>query len=209
MSRPVEPTPEGQEPVVIKVNDKRRVADDGAPRPQAAKPPAEPASSSGPRAAEVERLTLELEAARRRVNELAQAYQAGERDREEFKQRLTRERERLLDVEKGNVAVALLEAVDELELCLASATDVPMGKGVKLIRDGLLRKVEALGVERVELFLTQFDPALAEAAAMELTGAETEHGRVVKVLEPCYRLNGRVIRPGRVTVARYVKPAEA
>ncbi len=205
MSQPVEPTPEGQQPVVIKVNDKRRVSEDGAPRPAAAKPPASPEAGG----AELERLTLELEAARRRVNELALAYQAGERDREEFKQRLTRERERLLDVEKGNVALALLEAVDELELCLANATDVPMAQGVKLIRDGLLKKIDALGLERVELYLSAFDPTLAEAAAMELTAAETEHGRVVKVLQPCYRLNGRVIRPGRVKVARYVKPAEA
>ena len=50
---------------------------------------------------ELQQLTEQLELAHKRVNELAHAVQAGERDREEFKQRLTRERERMLDVERG------------------------------------------------------------------------------------------------------------
>src|SRR5829696_4520936 len=50
---------------------------------------------------ERQRLEEELAAARRRVDELARAYQAVSQDREEFKQRLTRERERMLDVERG------------------------------------------------------------------------------------------------------------
>ena len=61
----------------------------------------------GPQAAvdaERQRLEAELEAARRRVDELARAYQEVNKDREEFKQRLTRERERMIDVERGNVA---------------------------------------------------------------------------------------------------------
>src|SRR5690349_18890790 len=72
---------------------------------------------------EVQKLRKELEAAYRRVDELARAIQAGERDREDFKKRLTRERERMIDVEKGNVAQILLEAVDELDLSLQSAGD--------------------------------------------------------------------------------------
>src|SRR5512146_2546176 len=64
---------------------------------------------------ERQRLEAELDSARRRVDELARAYQALNKDREEFKQRLTRERERMLDVERGNVAQTLLEAVDELD----------------------------------------------------------------------------------------------
>lgn len=44
--------------------------------------------------------------------------QAGERDREEFKQRQARERERMIDVEKGNIVVVLVEVVDEFDLCL-------------------------------------------------------------------------------------------
>lgn len=158
---------------------------------------------------EVQQLTEQLEAAHKRVNELAHAVQAGERDRAEFKQRLSRERERMLDVEKGKVAVTLLEAVDQLDLCLQSADDSALARGVKLIRESILKQAEAVGIERVELAGRPFDPNFAEASDMEITPVEEEDGRVVLVLKACYQLNGRVIRPGVVRVAKYVKAASA
>lgn len=158
---------------------------------------------------EVQLLTQQLQAAHKRVNELAHAVQAGERDRTEFKERLTRERERMLDVEKGKVAVTLLEAVDQLDLCLQAADSSPLAKGVQLIRESILKQAEAVGIERVELAGHPFDPNLAEASDMELTTTPEEDGRVVLVLKAAYQLNGRVIRPGVVRVAKYVKAASA
>ncbi len=151
----------------------------------------------------------EVERLRARVNELAHALQAGERDREEFKQRQARERERMIDVEKGNIAVTLIEAVDELDLALGQADGSPFAQGVKLVRDNLMKRAEALGIERVELVGLPYDPNLAEAADMEMTTTEAEDGRVSAVLKAAYQLKGRVIRPGQVRVAKYVKPAQA
>lgn len=158
---------------------------------------------------EIQRLSQELASAHKRVNELAYALQAGERDREEFKQRLSRERERMIDVEKGKVAGTLLEAVDQLDLCLQSTDDSPLAKGVRLIRDSILKQAEAIGIERLELVGKSFDPNLAEATDMDITADENEDGKVVQVLKACYQLNGRVIRPGMVKVAKYVKAASA
>ena len=158
---------------------------------------------------QVQQLTEQLEVAHKRVNELARAVQAGDRDREEFKQRLTRERERMLDVEKGKVAVTLLEAVDQLDLCLQAADNSALAQGVRLIREGILKKAEATGIERVELMGMPFDPNLAEASDMDVTPVEADDGRVMTVHKACYQLNGRVIRPGVVKVARYIKPASA
>lgn len=161
---------------------------------------------------EVQRLNEQLHAAHKRVNELAHALQAGERDRLEFKQRLTRERDRILDTEKGNVASILLDAVDQLDRCLqaaAAAAASPLAKGVQLIRESMLKQAESIGVERVELLGTAFDPNLAEATDMEVTPLEAEDRKVIAVLKACYQLKGRVIRPGVVKVAKYVKPAAA
>ncbi|PZR10239.1 MAG: nucleotide exchange factor GrpE [Archangium gephyra] len=158
---------------------------------------------------EVERLRAELAAAHKRVNELAHAIQAGERDREEFKQRQARERERMIDVEKGNIAVALLEAVDQLDLSLQSADGSPFAQGVKLIRDSLLKRAESIGIERVELVGRPYDPNLAEATDMEITASEAEDGTVSAVLKACYQLKGRTIRPGMVRVSKFVKPVQA
>ena len=163
----------------------------------------------------VEELTKQLHASHKRVNELAYALQAGERDREQFKERLTRERERMLDVEKGKIGVALVEAIDQLELSLQSADDSPLARGVKLIREGLLKQAEGLGIERVELLGKPYDPNLAEANDMEMTTNPDDDGKVTGVLKAAYQLKGssssvaRVIRAGVVRVAKYVKAAHA
>jgi molecular chaperone GrpE len=201
----------------VRVNDRRRFDTDGNPRQPAedqqpeqqaaAQPPECPAAEGSD--AEIARLQAELEAARRRVDELARAIQAGERDREGFKERLTRERERMADVEKGNIARTLLEAVDELDLCLNQADDSALAQGVRLIRDGILQKLAALGVERVQMAGKPYDPNLAEAVDMELTADPEEDQSVVVEIRPAYRLKERIIREGRVKVARYVKPADA
>lgn len=159
--------------------------------------------------AKVAQLEVELAASRKRVDELARAYQAAEKDREEFKQRVTRERERMLDVEKGEVAVVLIEAIDQLELSLQGQADSPIAQGVKLIRDNLLKALERRGVKRVDLVGQPYDPNLAEATDMEVTTDEAADQTVSAMLSAAYQLKERVIRPGRVRVAKYVKPASA
>jgi molecular chaperone GrpE len=160
---------------------------------------------------ERQRLEAELDASRRRVDQLARAYQDLNKDREEFKQRLTRERERMLDVERGNVATTLLEAIDDLDRCLSmSAQDnSPLAQGVRMIRDGLLSKVQATGIERIQVVGQPYDPNTAEATDMELTTEPSEDQKVVAEIRAGYRLKERIIRPARVKVAKYVAPAQA
>ena len=152
--------------------------------------------------------TRALEAAHRRINELAQAFQELERDRENYRIRLAREREQLLDVERGEVALALLEAIDDLERALAKTDDTPLAKGVRQIRDGLLKKAGGLGIDRLHLIGKAFDPGLAEAVDVEITLDPSEDKLVTEELRAGYRLKDRVIRPARVRVARYVEPLD-
>ena len=156
-----------------------------------------------------DRLLEELAAARKRIDELARAYQAGEKDREDFKQRLTRERERMLDVEKAEVALTLIEAIDELDMCLEMDDDSKLYEGVKLIRDKMSKKLESKGIERVDLSGLPFDPQLAEAVDIEVTTEPEQDGMITQVVRAAYRLKGKVIRPGKVKVARYIEPAQA
>ncbi|MBU8897016.1 nucleotide exchange factor GrpE [Corallococcus sp. H22C18031201] len=157
------------------------------------------------------RLQAELDASRRRVDELARAYQALNKDREEFKQRLTRERERMIDVERGDVAVTLLEAIDELDRALNAGGEdgSALAQGVRMIRDSLLRKVQAAGIERLQVVGQPYDPNLAEAADMEITPVPEDDQKVVAEVRAGYRLKDRIIRPARVKVAKYIPPANA
>jgi molecular chaperone GrpE len=160
--------------------------------------------------ADVSSLQAELEQSRRRVDELARAYQTLTAEREEFKQRLSRERDRLLDVERGEVAQLLLDVVDELDLCVnAAAPDAPLAKGVRLIRDGVLAKLQGTGVERLQVVGLPFDPRVAEASDMEVVADPNADQRMTGEVRAGYRLKDRVIRPARVRVAKYVKPADA
>lgn len=185
--------------------------------PEASAPPEEAAAQQEPAAAapgdaERQRLETELEATRRRLDELARAYQSLDKDREEFKQRLTRERERMIDVERGNVAVTVLEAIDELDRCLSMSgaeANSSLGQGVRMIRDGLLAKVQATGIERIQVVGQTYDPNTAEAADMEITPQADHDQRVVAEIRAGYRLKDRIIRPARVKVAKYVPPAQA
>jgi molecular chaperone GrpE len=215
-----------------RVNDRRRFDMDGNPRTQDGTGTQEQAAAPEPVVSQEEtsarqqsapppqaegdperqRLEAELDATRRRVDELARAYQAVNKDREDFKQRLTRERERMIDVERGNVAMALLEAIDELDRCLSMSgqeASSSLGQGVKMIRDGLLTKVQGLGIERLQVVGQPFDPNTAEAADMEITTQPEEDQKVVAEVRAGYRLKERIIRPARVKVAKYIPPAQA
>lgn len=204
----------------IKVHDRRRFDPDGNPRAEVdnggtstpATGSTEPQREArATETAEVQRLRRELEAGHKRIDELARAFQALDRDREDFKQRLTRERERVLEVEKGNLALLLIEVMDELELSLQASGDdqSPLARGVQLIRDGIWKKIQGLGIERVEVMDQPFDPNVAEAADTQLTAEPTEDQKVVAVVRPGYRLKDRIIRPARVKVARYLSPVQA
>lgn len=190
----------------VRVNDKRRFTDEGEPKMN---DDAQPVELDGGSQTQIADLTAQLTAARARVDELARAYQASEQEKVDVRRRLERERDRLIEVDRGEVAVALLEAIDQLELCLSSVKDAALVSGVKLIRDGLLKRAEGLGVERLELLHKPFDPQLAEATDTELTTDLSADGTVSLVVKACYQLKGRVVRAGQVRVARYVAPAHA
>ena len=198
-----------------RVNDKRRYNPDGTPRAGAPETepqtemPSEAAGSSPEAADEVTQLRAELEAARRRVDELARGLQEVMRDWDDFKQRIQRERERMLEVEKGQVAQSLIEAIDELDLSLAADDGSPFAQGVRLIRDKLLQKLASNGIERLALVGRPYDPNAAEAVDIELVGSPAQNDRVLAEQRPAYALRGRVIRPGRVKVGRYLEPAKA
>jgi molecular chaperone GrpE len=162
-----------------------------------------------PAAPDTNRLLEELAAARKRIDELARAYQAAEKDREDFKKRLERERERMIEVEKADVAVTLIEAIDELDLCLRVPEKSALYEGVKLIRDKMLKKLESKGFERVELTDRKFDPNLAEAVDIEVTTNPEHDGLVTELVRAAYVAKGRVVRAGKVKVARYIEPAQA
>ena len=70
------------------------------------------------------------------------------------------------------------------------------------ISTAIFKLLEKEGIERIQAKDQLFDPNLHEAvAAVETESSGATANTVVQVLEPGYRLGGRLLRPARVVVA--------
>ncbi len=120
------------------------------------------------------------------------------------------------DIEAANryglekFASELLPVKDSLELAVHNAG---AGADVKSLREGqqatlqlLSRALEKLGVTVIDPLGEPFDPQRHEAMMTRESGT-AEPNSVLEVVQPGYELNGRLLRPARVIVAR--EPARA
>ncbi len=117
-----------------------------------------------------------------------------------------------LDVEKAHkfalekFAGELLPVIDSLERALELAyrdteTLKPMLEGVELTLRAMLTTVGKFGVEQVNPMGEAFDPNRHQAISMVENGNVAPNS-VMAVMQKGYELNGRVIRPAMVMVAR-------
>ena len=144
-----------------------------------------------------------------RLDEVLRAYSRLQQDKDDFRRRAEREKERVLEIERGNVGLALLEAVDQLDLTLQTIPSSTTCKdcqglsgGVRLIRDGLLRRVEQAGISRLQAVGTRFDPLRHEAVELVSVNDPALDGAVVNEIRAGYQQGERVLRPARVSVGR-------
>ena len=100
----------------------------------------------------------------------------------------------------------LLPVIDSLERALELAdrdneTLKPMMEGVELTLRAMLTTVGKFGVEQVNPMGDAFDPNRHQAISMVENGNVAPNS-VIAVMQKGYELNGRVIRPAMVMVAR-------
>lgn len=175
--------------------------------------PSESYSEAGPRdgpspAERMSQLEARLAEQGARLDEVLRAYSRLQQDHEDFRRRLERERDRVVEVERGRVALGLIEAVDELDRSLAAAPPecAALVDGVRLIRDGLLRRALASGITRQPALGETFDANLHEAVELVTCERPRDDGRIVEELRAGYRQGDRVLRPAQVRVGRFPRP---
>jgi molecular chaperone GrpE len=152
-------------------------------------------------AGEVKRLEGELAAEHDRLLRTAA-------DLDNFRKRVTRERDDAARHAAGPVVKDLLPAIDNLERALAAAPpDDPLALGVRMV----LRQVEEAlarhGVQPQSALGTTFDPALHEALATVPT-ADAAPGSVVAEHGRAWLHHGRLLRPAMVAVAAQAPTGE-
>jgi molecular chaperone GrpE len=189
----------------VRVVDKRRYregdaapAEAGAASPeptQAARGASRPSRPEG--AGELERAQTEAAEYRDHLVRLQAEF-------ENYRKRMTRSQERLVDAELQRFVQQLLEVLDEFDLALMAAERQPdfeaFRKGVELVYAKLAETLRAEGLERIQAEGKAFDPN--EHEALMQTGEGEGEPHVAEVFRQGYTLRGTVIRPASVRVER-------
>ncbi len=154
----------------------------------------------------VEELSQKLEAAEQKATENWDKVLRIQAEMENLKRRTQKDLENAHKFALENFVKELLTVVDSLELGLQAAIgDSPE---VQKFREGselTLKQFEAVfskfNIEVVNPLGQPFDPGLHQAMAMQ-PSADAEPNSVINVFQKGYVLNGRLLRPAMVVVAK-------
>ncbi|PKM38126.1 MAG: nucleotide exchange factor GrpE [Gammaproteobacteria bacterium HGW-Gammaproteobacteria-10] len=154
----------------------------------------------------VEELSQKLEEAEQKATENWDKVLRIQAEMENLKRRTQKDLENAHKFALENFAKELLTVVDSLELGLQAAIgDSPE---VQKFREGselTLKQFEAVfskfNIEVVNPLGQPFDPELHQAMAMQ-PSADAEPNSVINVFQKGYILNGRLLRPAMVVVAK-------
>jgi molecular chaperone GrpE len=165
-----------------------------------------PEGASGLQAGELELLRESLAGAEQAASAARDLQLRAMAELDNVRKRAQRDIESAQRYALERIAGELLAVRDSLELAVQSAGQA--GADARALAEGqqatlqLLAKVfDKFGIERIEPAGGAFDPALHEAVmAQESTASAPDS--VLQVLQSGYQLNGRLLRPARVIVAR-------
>jgi molecular chaperone GrpE len=153
-------------------------------------------------AAEVAELRASLAAAETRALESRDLYMRALAELENVRKRASRDVEQAHKYAVDRFANDLVAVKDSLELGLIAAGDVDTLKAGTDATLKLFKKAfEKAGVIELDPLGEPFNPELHEAMAMQ-PSAEHVPDSVTQVVQKGYQLNGRLLRPARVIVAR-------
>jgi molecular chaperone GrpE len=151
----------------------------------------------------IEELKKELQGAQKQRDEYLAGWQ---RARADFMNHKKEERERMQEFIKfaeEELLVELLPVIDNLELALSQVQgkDDTLSKGFLQIAMQLKHFLKDHQVEELKSEGEKFNPEFHEAAE-EVEKEGTEPGTVVEVLSKGYTLQGKLLRPAKVKIAK-------
>lgn len=169
--------------------------------------------------AETPRKPTYVEELERRIADQAEQLQTfiteHRRSLDEFEQAKVRiRRDMVREVERGKrvVLVELLEIVDNLDRAIAAARETRpanvhealdnLARGIELVRDQFLAKLDAFGVARVPALGQPFDATRHEAVTIAPVDNPSQDGVVIAVVREGYAIADELLRPASVVVGR-------
>lgn len=147
-------------------------------------------------------LQAALAAAEARALESRDMYMRALAEMENIRKRSSRDIEQAHKYAVDRFANDLIGVKDSLELGLIAAADpATLRAGTEATLKLLAKAFEKAGLTEIEPLGQPFNPELHEAMAMQPSNEHVPDS-VLQVVQKGYQLNGRLLRPARVIVAR-------
>jgi molecular chaperone GrpE len=140
----------------------------------------------------------ELEAERKRNEELTSRLKYLQADFENYRKRVSRETEAVVKFANEALLARLLPVLDDFDAALAHL-DGEAVKGVRMVRDNLWKALHAAGLEEIPAQGQRFDPYVHDCL-QQVPDADLEDEVVKEVVRKGYRLPDRILRPAQVIV---------
>ena len=126
---------------------------------------------------------------------------------ENVRKRMEKEKADFAKYANEGLIIEFLPIIDNLEMAekhIAEAKDFKAVRdGVDMIQLQIQKFLKDIGIERIKTVGEKFDPHMHEAIETE-ESKEKEDGVIVAELKPGYRLNGRLLRPAMVRIAKKI-----
>lgn len=122
-----------------------------------------------------------------------------------YKKRMIREQSQAVKYAAENIIYKLLPIVDDLDRAILAIADgqehIKVIEGVKLTHKDIKRLLEEHLVNEIDPHGEPFNPEEHEAV-LTVDSDEHEEDCVVAVLQKGYKLDGRVVRPAKVSICK-------
>ncbi len=154
---------------------------------------------------QVAALSEQLDSALKQANTHKDTALRAKAETENIRRRAEREVSSASKFALERFAKEILDVVDSLEKALEhpaeSKAQSAMHEGIELTYKLLLDTLNKFHIQQISPLGENFDPGLHEAMVMQESD-EHEPNSVMMVVQAGYQLNGRLIRPARVIVAK-------
>ncbi|MDR1052508.1 MAG: nucleotide exchange factor GrpE [Endomicrobium sp.] len=122
---------------------------------------------------------------------------------ENYRKRVEKEKQDYLDFGKEIILVKQIKIIDILEQALNSAkvcNDInSIIVGIEMMKTEFLKTLKDEGIE--EIYCEKFDHNLCEVIDY-VENNEEEDGKIIKIYQKGYKMNGKLIRPVKVKVVK-------
>lgn len=148
-------------------------------------------------------LETELESKELTIDEHIEQLQRLQAEFDNFRKRVRREREQLVDHVRGDFCKQLLSTLDDLERALAHSDQnhAALRTGVELVYKNLTSLLEKMGLSPVPALGEAFDPHVHEAVMVE-TDPSIQEEKVLQELQRGYLFKDALLRPAKVKVSQ-------